>query len=125
VAFLRDPQSHPGPIYVFAMPNLYDIAGRKPAVRYQAIWFRPTVALWQRLSRELDRAAPPYILVNDHELGFVLDQNSAVREEVLGVRARLARQYRVLRSDRNGTWYVRHDLARSPLRLPRDDKSDE
>jgi hypothetical protein len=113
VAFLAEPGSHPGPIYVFAMPNLYLFSGRPPAIPFLAAWFRPTSDLWHRMVRELEEAAPPYILIQDHEMRFIIEQNPALTNEVRGLPARLEKRYRALREDEGGTWYVRRDLAPS------------
>jgi hypothetical protein len=111
VSFLRDPHSHAGPIYVFAVPNLYHVARRPPAIPLLAAWFRPTMELWDRLMTELEKAAPPYILVNDHELRFVIAQNPALEEKVSLLRSRLEQRYQPLRTGVGGTWYLRRDLA--------------
>jgi hypothetical protein len=124
VAFLNSEEAHQGAIYVFAMPNLYHVARRSPAIPLLAAWFRPTVALWNRLIAELEAAAPPYILINDHELEFVIYQNPALMNQVRALRPRLERRYSLLTTSTRGTWYVRMDLRvpprTSPLRIRAD-----
>jgi hypothetical protein len=109
-AIVRAPESHPGPIYVIERPNLYHVAGRRPAIPLLAAWFRPTQELWRRLVAELEAAAPPYILVDDHELAFIAYQNPGLSTEVSRLRSRLHDRYEALGPPAGRTWYVRRDL---------------
>jgi hypothetical protein len=110
-SFLRDPGSHPGPIYVFASPILYPLAGRPPATPLLAPWFHPTSERWHRLMAELWDASPPYVLVSDWALEAITGYNPALEREVDLLRSRLAQRYLELRTDVGGTWYVRAELA--------------
>lgn len=109
-AFLQDPQSHAGPIYVFGNPLMYQIAGRPPAIPLLAPWFHPTTALWDRLVADLMDARPAYILVSDQALETMAGYNPAIQQEVEALPLRLEQRYERLRADVGGTWYVRGDL---------------
>lgn len=112
-AFLQDPHSRPGPIYVFANPLLYHIADRPPAIPLLAPWFYPTTALWHRLVDDLMDARPSYILVSDQALETMAGYNPAIQQEVEAFPLRLEQRYARLRTDVGGTWYVRGDLEQS------------
>lgn len=110
-AFLRGSESNPGPIYVFASPIHYPIAGRSPAVPLLAPWFHPTRDLWDRLVADLEEAGPAYILVNRAALDAVISYNPALEHEVDALRSTLERRYEPLRRDAGETWYVRRDVV--------------
>jgi hypothetical protein len=110
-AFLDDPQSHAGPIYIFGNPLLYHIAGRPPAIPLLAPWFHPTRALWDRLVDDLMDARPAYILVSDQALETMAGYNPSIRQEVEALPLTLEQRYERLRTDVGGTWYIRGDLA--------------
>jgi len=114
-SFLREPTSHPGPIYVFGHPVLYHLAGRQPAVPILVWGTSPPAGTWGRLMRELEAAAPPYVLVHEEYLRPMTGHNpTMVREGALRVRSHLADMYVELSTGESGTWYVRRDLAGQP-----------
>jgi hypothetical protein len=112
-SFLRSPQSHPGPIYVFGSPIIYVHAGRSPAISPLATWFHPTREAWHRMMREMTAAMPAYILVAEGALESVTVDNPSLVGDMRALRAWLDQQYETLRSDVGGTWYLRRDLAAS------------
>jgi hypothetical protein len=110
-AFLRDPRSHPGPIYVIDTPTYYVHARRPPAVPLLAPWFHPTDRLWKRLVEELVEASPPYVRVSDWALEAIVDVRPSLRDDVAGLVALIKTRYDILSRDEAGTWYIRRDLA--------------
>ena len=112
-SFLREPGSYAGPIYVFGNPNLYLLAGRRPAIPLLVWGTSPPAGAWNRLMAELEEAAPAYILVNDQALeSMVVHHYPALATEVSALPSRLGRRYQKFRTDAGGTWYLRLDLAR-------------
>jgi hypothetical protein len=100
-AFLRDPGSRPGPIYVLGDPVLYYVAGRTQAVAIPGQWFENYDAgTWDRLAEQLARRAPVYIYVHEPLWEWMAEPPAQIRRI-------LAERYRVLRRAPNGTWYER------------------
>jgi hypothetical protein len=110
-AFLREPGSHPGPIYVIDTPIYYVHAGRMPAAPLLMPWFHPTDRLWRRWLSELKMARPCYIRVSPSALQAIVDDRPSLRKEVAGIVPLIESRYERLRSDDGGTWYVRRDLG--------------
>jgi hypothetical protein len=110
-AFLREPGSYPGPIFVFGHPRLYDLAGRWPAIPLVIWGTTPPTGSWNRLMTDLENAAPPYVLVTDRTLRSLLRYDPTLVVEVSALRSRLERRYERIRTDADGTWYLRRDLA--------------
>jgi hypothetical protein len=110
-AFLREPGSYPGPIFVFGHPRLYDLAGRWPAIPLVIWGTTPPTGSWNRLMTDLENAAPPYVLVTDRTLRSLLRYDPTLVVEVSALRSRLERRYEPIRTDADGTWYLRRDLA--------------
>jgi hypothetical protein len=109
-AFLRQPGSHPGPIYVFDLPVYYLYAGRHPAIPWVANWFHPTDRPWKRLLADLNDARPAYVRVAPAALQGIADHRPSLRDDVAGVVPFIESRYRVLSRDEDGTWYIRRDL---------------
>ncbi len=110
-AFLREPGSHPGAIYVIDTPIYYVHAGRMPAMPLLMPWFHPTDRLWRQWLSELRTARPCYIRVSGSALQAIVDDRPSLRAEVAGVVPLIESRYDRLRSDRGGVWYVRRDLG--------------
>jgi hypothetical protein len=111
-SFLREPGSHGGPIYVFADPILYHLAGRDPAISLLAPWFHPTSDLWRRLRTELEAAPPPYVFVDEGALEAIIGYNPTMADRIDSLRSWIGSRYIELRSNVGGTWYLRLDLSR-------------
>jgi hypothetical protein len=113
-SFLREPGSHPGPIYVFDLPVYYLYAGRRPAIPWVANWFHPTDRPWKRLLADLNDARPPYVRVAPAALEGIAGHRPSLRDDVAGVVPFIESRYRVLSRDEDGTWYIRRDLPDEP-----------
>jgi hypothetical protein len=101
VSFLSQPESLAGDIYVVGHPLYYFLSGRQPAIALNGSGieiFLPEQ--WRSLSSQLRQARPVYIFIS------ALDRNlfqTGTPESVDFI----AQNYRVLRTDSIGTWYVR------------------
>jgi hypothetical protein len=109
-AFLREPGSHPGPIYVIDVPTYYVLAERTPAIPLLAPWFHPTDRLWNGLVTALGEAQPPYVRVSDWGLAAIVDYRPSMHDAVAGIVPLLERRYARLSHDADGIWYIRRDL---------------
>jgi hypothetical protein len=116
-SFLRNADSRPGPIYVFGNPDLYLLAGRRPAIPLLIWGTSPPVGQWDELMTELHDASPPYIFVSDKTLQTMVHfiPQIATESDIVDLRTLLERRYRELQSDADGSWYVRADLLREAL----------
>ena len=110
-AFLRDPHSHPGPIYVVDSPAYYLHAHRPPAVSLLAPWFHPTDRLWKRLIGELEHARPPYVRLSEWALDAIVEMRPSLGGDVAALVALIKTHYDILNRDAQGTGYVRRDLV--------------
>ena len=115
-AFLHEPGSYPGPIYVFDLPVYYLYAGRRPAIPWVANWFHPTDRPWKRLLADLNEARPPYVRVAPVALQGIAGHRPSLRDDVARVVPFIESRYRVLSRDEDGTWYIRRDLPEEPSR---------
>jgi hypothetical protein len=105
VAFLQEPTSRPGRIYVLGSPLYNYLSQRGQAIPLNG-WFME-VALpeqWQQVAEELGQARPPYIFVARLEAELIARHGP-------GLAALLQTSYRPLRESRAGRWYV---LAAAP-----------
>ena len=110
-AFLHEPGSHPGSIYVFDLPVYYLYAGRRPAIPWVVPWFHPTDRPWKRLLADLNEARPPYVRVSPVGLEGIVAHRPSLQDDVAGVVPFIESRYRVLSQDEGGTWYIRRDLS--------------
>ncbi len=110
-AFLREPGSHRGAIYVFDLPVYYLYAGRHPAIPWIAPWFHPTDRPWKHLLEDLNDARPPYVRVAAAALQAIIGHRPSLRNDVAGIVPFIESRYKVLSQDEDGTWYIRRDLA--------------
>lgn len=100
-AFLRDPASLPGAIYVFGDALYYYLAGRAQAVPVPGAWFENYDAgSWGVIAEHLARRLPPYVLV-------AYDARGAIAQSAPQILHLLGERYRLLRESPQGTWYVR------------------
>ncbi len=102
-AFLREPASQPGPIYVAGEPIYYRMAHRLPAVAIHG-WslelYPPDVR--RELTVQLMFARPAYIFIDRTYYAKLIDE----RYETLA--KWLTERYRVQRESEAGTWYERN-----------------
>jgi dolichyl-phosphate-mannose-protein mannosyltransferase len=110
-AFLREPGSQPGPIYVIDTPIYYVYARRTPAIPLLAPWFHPTDRLWKRFHAQLEEARPPYVRVSASALQAIVADRPSLRDEVATIVPLIESRYETLSRDADGTWYIRRDLA--------------
>jgi hypothetical protein len=104
-AFLREPGSLPGAIYVFGDPLHYHLAGRGQAAAIPGLWFeRYDAAMWDELARQLARRLPAYILVTSHEWARY---DRYIAERAPGLVKLLADSYRLHHRTSTGIWYER------------------
>ena len=97
-AFLDDPSSRPGPIFLVGGSLRYYLTGRKPAT---PIFGLPSFLTdrWQDETAGLKRVRPPYAYISN---GYITDIESGAPEILRFIH----RNYRVVRSDTLGTWYA-------------------
>ncbi len=107
VAFLSEPQSLPGDIYVFGDPRYYFLSSRRQAIAINGL-YPPTLLpeLWMQIFQELKQAHPPYIFISK-------DWKDLVSERSPQLASFLQENYRVLRLSESGTWYVSTRLGQS------------
>jgi hypothetical protein len=104
VAFLAQPDSRPGDIYVCGSPLYYYESGRGQAGTING-WALELLLpeQWEQLARELQEHRPPYIFVSK---GY----ENLVRARLPMVRM-LANNYRELRRSNAGVWYELNEAA--------------
>jgi hypothetical protein len=98
VAFLKRADARSGPIYVFGDPRLYYFSGRDQAIAING--YSPALLLparWDQLVRELEAAAPPYIMIERDYEPSVHVSHATMRF--------IASSYRVAYASSDGTWY--------------------
>ena len=101
-AWLREPGSEPGPIFVAGNPSFYAFADRRPATAIHG-W---SLELYPRtirddLTAQLKSAEPVYIYVNRDPDKI----DDLLRERYPAVVAWMAEKYVVVRRTRDGVWY--------------------
>jgi len=101
VAFLREPGSLPGRIYVFGDPLYYFLSGRGQAIPLNG-WFMEMApsAQWQQVAARIEEVRPPYIFVARIEAELVRTRSPELT-------ALLDTAYLPLRGSQAGLWYVR------------------
>jgi hypothetical protein len=101
VAFLQEPGSLPGRIYVFGSPLYHFLSNRGQATPLNG-WFMEMApaAQWQQVAAQLEEVRPPYIFVARIE-------GELIREHSPTLTALLHTAYLPLRESRAGLWYVR------------------
>ncbi len=100
-AFLRDPASQPGAIYIVGNPLGYYLGGRTQAAAFAGSWAQDYDRdMWARVVDDLTRIRPPYILLVDQSRP-ILDARG---QDVLRL---LSERYRILRRGPGETWYER------------------
>jgi hypothetical protein len=104
VAFLREPESLPGDIYVFGDPIYYLLSGRNQAIALQgwSLWY--LAEQWVTLRQQLAEAQPPYIFVATEHLEEL--QNSS--SETIRF---LNDNYQILHQSKAGVWHVSRRIA--------------
>ncbi len=108
-AFLRDPSSLPGAIYVIGDPFYYYLAGRPQAVPIPGAWFENyDPGSWDVISEHLARRLPPYVFVS-------YDFRGAVVQSAPQILRLLGERYHLLRESPKGTWYVRAAGRAAPV----------
>ena len=108
-AFLRDPSSLPGAIYVIGDPFYYYLAGRPQAVPIPGAWFENyDPGTWDVISGHLARRLPPYVFV-------AYDFRAAVAQSAPQILRLLEERYHLLRESPKGTWYVRAAGRAAPV----------
>jgi hypothetical protein len=101
LAFLNDPSSRSGPIYVFGDPRILWLGHREQAGAINGwSWGKYPQRLWDRLPEQLATSHPAYVMISDH-------YSEMVRERSPATMALLAQRYQVRNSTSSGTWYAR------------------
>jgi hypothetical protein len=103
-AFLGEPGSLPGPIYVAGSSLFYYLSGRLPAVPQSAGVDDFLPEQWTKIAHDLAVSRPNYVLISAKDKGFF----EKFSPETLLM---LQHDYNILREDPAGVWYVR----RNPL----------
>jgi hypothetical protein len=99
-AFLKDPNSKPGKIFVCGNPYYYLLSGRKEAISLNG-WLLEAYLPEQRkvLAREIDQKKPIYIFISAAYLPIVSNYYQDFNKV-------LNKKYNLLRKSRVGNWYV-------------------
>ncbi len=101
VAFLKSPESIPGPIYVGGNPLYYHLSGRFQGAAIIGWSFELlTTELWSELADQLDEGNVPYIFL---EIGYT---DPRFLEERPALSDLLRNKYRLMRSSEEGNWYT-------------------
>lgn len=104
-AFLRDPNSPPGPIYVFGDPIIHTLSRRSSASSIHGwAWELQPAIVWQRLESELLNRPPAFIFA---EPGY----DTMLTQQSPALRAMLENRYQVRSVDDAGIWYERKDAG--------------
>ncbi len=102
VAFLSEPTSLVGNIFVCGNPVYYHLSGRDQAIAANGWMLELFLAeQWQQMTRQLSEARPSYIFVSA-AYTEVIRQKSPEMTHLLEV------DYNVLRQSSAGVWYVLH-----------------
>ncbi len=79
VAFLHEPASFPGRIHTFHNPLLYYLARRIPATAFPGSWYENyDDAMWTKLSEQLVRRPPVYILLDEDTLSALAQHSPRI-----------------------------------------------
>jgi hypothetical protein len=97
-AFLNDPSSRPGPVFLIGGSLRYYLTGRQPAT---PIFGLPSFLIdrWADEVVGLERVRPPYAYIAN---GYIND----IQTRAPKILQFIHRNYRVVNSDNVGTWYV-------------------
>ena len=105
VAFLSEPQSMPGDIFICGDPLYYLLSGRNQAIALNG-WDLELLLpeQWTQLTEQLARVFPPYIFVSTYYLDIIKDRSPEVAQFI-------EKNYRVLRKSDVGIWYVHRKIT--------------
>lgn len=104
-AFLRDPASTPGPIYVFGDPLIQRLAQRPSAGSVHGwAWEIQPEAIWRRLEGELVAQPPAFVFADEVH-------DSMITANAPRLRALLDARFTPRNRAEEGTWYARVDGA--------------
>ncbi|HTM58705.1 MAG TPA: hypothetical protein VL123_09855 [Candidatus Udaeobacter sp.] len=111
VAFLKQPDARPGPIWVVGNPLYYWLSGRRQAIPRNGGSFieYASASEWRGITSDLEAARPPYLYIHD-EYGMFLPSQSGKAASFLDL---LDRGYAPLTHSSHGAWFVRRDTALS------------
>jgi glycosyltransferase involved in cell wall biosynthesis len=105
-AFLRDPESLSGTIYVFGDALYYYLSRREPAIPILVRKFLP-VFMWPEVVKSLyDAPRPPYIFIAKDYLRELHEHTPEAGAYIDEAARFVYRNYDVLRSSDVGTWYM-------------------
>jgi hypothetical protein len=99
-AFLAQPDSLPGRIYVFGDPLMYFLSGRTQAIAING-WSLEYLLpeQWQQMVKQFAAALPPYIFVVRTYEDIIAQRGNLVHQFI-------QERYRPLRQGQTGIWYV-------------------
>jgi hypothetical protein len=114
VAFLSEPASLPGSIFVLGDPLFYYLSGRRPAVPFlNAAGFSPP-DLWERLVKSFYHTRPAYVFLPKNKLGAIRKYTPRAAAYIDETARFIATNYDVSHTSDTGTWYVvRHIVSAS------------
>lgn len=100
VAFLSEPESIPGNIFIYGDPLYYLLSGRNQAIALNG-WDLELLLpeQWTQLIEQLTRVFPPYIFVSTYYFDTVKNRSPKAAQFI-------EKNYRVLRRSNAGIWYV-------------------
>lgn len=100
-AFLRDPATRPGEVYVFGNPLVHLLSERPHASPIHGwAWELQPTSMWEALGRDLRERQPPFVFVAG-------DYERLIRERAVGVRQLLDSAYAIRSEAFGGRWYER------------------
>jgi hypothetical protein len=106
-AFLSNPASLPGDIYVLGDPLYYLLSGRRQAIAQSGWGFKEHIPeLWTKLIEQLGAALPSYIFIKKNKLDDVRNFSP----ETFGL---INKNYSVWRTSDAGVWYMRRGRERA------------
>jgi hypothetical protein len=110
VVFLREPESSPGDIYVFADSLYYYLSGRYPAVPILTRRLAPP-ELWARILERLHQTRPVYIFVHRTSLEEYRQFTPRAVPYIDAAVGFIDRNYSILSESNVGIWYIRTQLV--------------
>lgn len=111
VAFLSEPSSLPGSIFVVGDSLFYYLSRRSPAVPFlNAAGYSPP-ALWARLVDILEQRRPTYIFVPNNKLAAIRKGTPRAAPYIDELAQFIAADYDVSRTTETGTWYVSRSMV--------------
>jgi hypothetical protein len=111
-AFLREPGSQPGKVFVLGDVLYYYLSGRDPAIPFlNAAGYSPP-ELWEQIVKSLYQTRPAYIFLPRNKLTAVRKYTPRAARSIADAARFIDENYDIARASDTGTWYViKHTLS--------------